>query len=170
MAPSPVTLLHAVIRSTPPPIRCLGGYYINSFPCCASHVQMSYTRPVLSTYEYVSPVSYLTNTCLACSNGRTVVGALDIQTFCMLIAVRSVTVRPSFLPSSTNKLTWLAVWLTHNQEALEPGGCVWNIKQYKYKRFHRLSITDGNILPVPVRTWRSGRPPVQSFCRISRRT
>ena len=73
------------------------------------------TCPVLSTCEYVSPVSHLTHICLARSNGCTVVGELDIQPFCMLIAVRSSVT--SFLPSSTNKRTWPASWFTQNQEA-----------------------------------------------------
>ena len=37
--------------------------------------------PVLSSCEYVSPVSHLTDTCPARSNGRTLVGVLDIQIF-----------------------------------------------------------------------------------------
>ena len=36
--------------------------------------------PVLSMCEYVSPVSHLIDTCPARSNGRTLVGARDIQT------------------------------------------------------------------------------------------
>ena len=42
--------------------------------------------PVLSTCEYVSPVSHLTDTCPDRSNCRTLIGALDIQiSFCMLM-------------------------------------------------------------------------------------
>ena len=46
--------------------------------------------PVLSTCEYVSSISYLTDTCLVRSNGRTLVGALEIQILsaCSLLYIR----------------------------------------------------------------------------------
>ena len=56
---------------------------------------------VLSMCQYVSPVSHLTDTCPARSNGRTLIGALDIQSLSACSCCTSVTVHPSFLPSKT---------------------------------------------------------------------
>ena len=54
--------------------------------------------PVLSTCEYVSPVSHLTDTCPARSNCRTLVGVLDIQILsaCSLLCIRLSPYAPPF--------------------------------------------------------------------------
>ena len=54
--------------------------------------------PVISICDYVSPVFHLTDTCPARSNGRTLIGALDIQTLyaCSLLYVRLSPYAPPF--------------------------------------------------------------------------
>ena len=70
-------------------------------------------------FEYVSPVSHLTDTCPARSNGRTLVGALDNQTL-FATSLLYVRLSPYAPPTVIDQQADLANRLAHPEaEGLE---------------------------------------------------
>ena len=125
-----------------------------------------FKRPFLYMCEYIYPVSHLTDTCPACANGRTFIGALDepSRSADSHAVCSSVTKRPSFQPSSPIKLIWPAIWLTQSQIALKSDGYIRHRIMTTYM-YMNLSSSYINSNRSDLKGWADRAPSVATVFR-----